>query len=501
MDPPAALPGGFVLIEHGRSCETNPDGVTRFEWRDRTKLAECAALCADSAKCEAFDWYQNSGWCNLYPKPCSTPQGAHDQPSSYRRSRPGERAALAAERRWELDEAGVLSCGGGLAAPWPAAYGARLGDPPNGTALVLVRDPGAALRLAAVPAGETPRGAPPQQPDRRQRVVVATYVHSGAYDRGFAGHQLGMLDNLAIMTHSFAEFNRRPQRSADYELLALLTNSSAGLEPFFARLGWLVRRAHLRVQPGEVRNPQIAREVVSDGAIGIFELVKLELWRPQVLDRPEADAVLLIDTDIFFQRPPDAIFSPAAFPPDATLAFTQGEWPIEKVNGGFLAVRVGERSERDLDEMHDTLREGDFRSGSGWKGTGYGWTYGGRTVQGLLPYHYLAGPGRGRAVRLPRCIFNNMVNSDACRAAPPKAVVSNHFTGGCPKPWTCFSPGHALCAHFTAEWWAARARAAAALGLAAPPRCPERGRYQPIPFGDDADWAKVLPRGAAAAAR
>jgi hypothetical protein len=121
-------------------------------------------------------------------------------------------------------------------------------------------------------------------------------------------------------------------------------------------------------------------------------------------------------------------------------------------------------------------------------GSGVGWTYGGRTIQGLLPYYFLvelpalegvpeaaraaavaglaAGAARrskagvhgrqlstkGTDLELNRCRYNNMVQLEKCKKWEYEAVVSNHFTGDCVKPWWCQSASHPLCRRFADEW-------------------------------------------------
>eukprot|EP00760_Papus_ankaliazontas_P034845 PhM_4_TR7521/c0_g1_i1/m.55200 len=87
---------------------------------------------------------------------------------------------------------------------------------------------------------------------------------------------------------------------------------------------------------------------------------------------------------------------------------------------------------------------------------GFGWTYGGRTVQGILPYWYLH-VLKGRESReIDRCVWNNMVMGE-CASRNTSSVVANHFTGDvCMKPWWCNARQHktALCSEFTKRWWA-----------------------------------------------
>ena len=277
-----------------------------------------------------------------------------------------------------------------------------------------------------------------------------------------------MLDNLAVMTSQVHRF--APEMHHDVQLLVFLDNTTRDMEPVFQRLGWHVRHLQVAVSYEDVTNKQISHELRTDGAIGIWEMLKLEAWRPSVVDL-DVELIALIDTDIHIRKPFDAIFEPPFMAETSTLGFTQGAWVAEKVNGGFLVIRPDERSEADYHKIMELLKEGDFRSGSGWKGK-TGWTYGGRTIQGLLPYYYIFGDGVGRGSNLSRCTFNNMVNSDICKQVPPTEVISNHFTGGCQKPWSCSGTSHALCKSFTDQWWSDVEYAEKWYGLQHRRRCP-----------------------------
>ena len=280
-----------------------------------------------------------------------------------------------------------------------------------------------------------------------------------------------MLDNIAVQTSQVHRF--RDQMTHDVQLIAYLSNVTQHYVPFFHRLGWQTKIVELPIQPSDIRNAQIAKEVVTDGAIGIWEMLKLEAWRPSF----DVEMIALVDTDIHFRQPFDKIFEPPWMAANATLGYTQGAWDIEKVNGGYLVVRPDERSEADYHKIYEVLREGDFRPGSGWRGKGLGWTYGGRTMQGLLPYYYMRGEGVGRGSEMPRCNVNNMVNSDLCKPTKPEDVVSNHFTGGCMKPWQCGTPQHPLCKALTTQWWEDVAVMETFLNLPHRRRCPG-GQYE-----------------------
>ena len=321
---------------------------------------------------------------------------------------------------------------------------------------------------------EKPRTRKPAVGKPKRKVAVATYVHKGKYDRANSHTFEGMMDNIAVTTSQVRRFEK--EMIFDVELMVFLTNTSKGLAPTFEKLGWNTRILDLPMEPHQIRNPQIADEVTRDGAIGIWEMIKLEAWRPSVVNMPGVEMILMIDTDIHIRKPFDAVFLPPMMGENATLGYTHGAWEIEKINGGYLVIRPDERSEKDYHGIYEVLREGDFRSGTGWKGK-VGWCYGGRTIQGLLPYWYLYGGGVSRGTQMWRCHTNNMVNSDECKSVPPQDVISNHFTGGCTKPWHCGHTPHPLCKNFTETWWEDVKSAEKYLSLPHRRRCPG-GSYE-----------------------
>lgn len=260
--------------------------------------------------------------------------------------------------------------------------------------------------------------------------------------------------------------------------------------PLIRDIGYEVWISHPPINASEIRNEQIRNETLIDGAMGISELTKLEGFR---MGR-EFDTVVMVDCDVMFHRPltaDDPREAPqadtATVSTDATgdhrsqspmhlggllnvqavLGWTKGGWDSERINGGFLVFSPRRHSAGlHLNRIVELLREGDFRPGSGWKGRGIGWTYGGRTIQGILPYYFFiesadveasmergAGPSSSTPhIELSRCRLNNMVQLQPCKQTPFSAVTSNHFTGDCVKPWSCSRRAHPLCGQFADAW-------------------------------------------------
>lgn len=215
------------------------------------------------------------------------------------------------------------------------------------------------------------------------------------------------------------------------------------------RIGFEVWIVHSPLNADEVRNQQIRTEIVSDGAMGINEMTKLEGLR-----MTQFDTVLMVDCDVMFHKTFDELLFI-----QSSLAWTHGGWEAERINGGFLVFNPKNPfSLTHMNNIVEIVREGDFRAGSAWRGKGIGWTYGGRTIQGVLPYYFFleayAMTGHNQShIEIERCRYNNMVQLEKCKQKPSNSITSNHFTGECMKPWWCATPKHPLCMFFSRRWF------------------------------------------------
>ena len=136
---------------------------------------------------------------------------------------------------------------------------------------------------------------------------------------------------------------------------------------------------------------------------------------------------------------------------NTTLGWTHGATAHlnqELMNGGYLVIKPNKKH---FEDMVEILKEGNF-TGRGWRNSGVGWVYGGRTIQGVVPYYYLK-VAVGDETEFPRCKYNNMVEIEKCRKWNFSMVTSNHFTW-CQKPWYCLTnQKQPLCDAFRENWW------------------------------------------------
>jgi len=76
----------WTVIDEGKACEVNQEGITRTFGARGFSLETCKARCLETAGCKAVDYYRRSGWCNLYDRACSTPANSGHGASSWRRT-------------------------------------------------------------------------------------------------------------------------------------------------------------------------------------------------------------------------------------------------------------------------------------------------------------------------------------------------------------------------------------------------------------------------------
>jgi len=220
--------------------------------------------------------------------------------------------------------------------------------------------------------------------------------------------------------------------------------------------GFEVWKSRTPMEHTEVRIEKIGEDMKKNGATGVDELIKLDGLRMK-----DFHSVLLVDCDVLFHKRFDELILM-----EENLGWTHGGWEEEKINGGFLVFSPQHpASMHHMDEVVEVLKEGNFSS-KGWRQSGIGWTYGGMTIQGILPYYYFIEANKEQEAlsqrlemkfapahkELDRCRYNNMVQLDKCKNIPFDSVISNHFTGDCGKPWHCGDKMHPLCNRFRVEF-------------------------------------------------
>jgi len=304
-------------------------------------------------------------------------------------------------------------------------------------------------------------GDPPiiTDPDKLPKKVAVSILISK--DPGLKN---GFLDSAAAIAQSVYE----AKSEFKLDLLAIVAPAVQECRPALVRMGYRIIEKPLPVELSEIKNQALAKDIETDGCCGAWEFLKLWAWTFTDYDR-----ILQVDADIHFHRNFDEVFKY-----DVTLAWTHGALGgSEVMNGGFLVIRPNKEH---FDEMCDIIREGNFQEGRGWLGKCC-WTYGARTIQGLVPAYYLHHIKRDNW-EIDRCRYNNMVEIDRCKTWRFEDVKSNHFTV-CQKPWTCARQPIELCEKFTESWWLRTEALRERLGYDKGTRC-SRG-YQALDWGAD----------------
>ena len=233
-------------------------------------------------------------------------------------------------------------------------------------------------------------------------------------DPGISG---GFLDSITAFSVSLAETESRHS----IKKIALVHEDVTECLPILRLFGFKIISRSIPIKMDEIENRGFAEKLENDGCCGPLELLKLEVWTLN-----QYDYILSMDADMHFHRNFDHIFDVIsmdnitnaktknngeyngkylAWTHGASADFSNGKFRGEVINGGFLLVRPNIDH---YEQMLALVKEGDFREdGSAWKGSHIGWVYGGKTIQGIVPYFYFGVLGKGVAdIELDRCIFN-----------------------------------------------------------------------------------------------
>lgn len=312
-------------------------------------------------------------------------------------------------------------------------------------------------------------------------------------------------DGLAVMAHSAQKASDRSVHRI--RLLALLPDSISRQEEerqVLQAIGLEARFVPVPVPLEQVQNSFARKEL----GLVLGEMEQLKYYGAALT---EFDRVVILDGDTMFLAPIDELLSDVESAPlqgiyDHELDVPSSCFP--PLNTGFLVYTP---DKKDFDELKELVRKGDFRPGTGWEGSNTGWTYG-TGSQGILSFYYnqvqpgvpgyigtppekgkdLPGfkftvqPRTSRFRPLDRSVYN-VIDTKLLQEALHKRWASAsrvkvfHFTGACPKPWTCIPAPSEICREMTSRWWAMRTELVQARGGSAQ-RCAPWGEYQTLPL-------------------
>eukprot|EP00475_Leptophrys_vorax_P006581 TRINITY_DN14095_c0_g2_i2.p1 TRINITY_DN14095_c0_g2~~TRINITY_DN14095_c0_g2_i2.p1 ORF type:complete len:324 (+),score=66.61 TRINITY_DN14095_c0_g2_i2:1889-2860(+) len=237
--------------------------------------------------------------------------------------------------------------------------------------------------------------------------------------------------------------------------------------PYLKTFGFRVVEKELPITVDQIssKNKHYKEHVDKSGCCGLSELMKLYAYQLTDYHR-----VLHIDMDVLIVKNIDEIIG---LPDRYELIHTNSTFKEELVSGGVLLIKPNPQTFLDLLEI---IKGGDYRyDGSGWEGSKIGYSWGGETVQGVLPFYYLKKLPQERGIHnaslmLDRCRYNHQ-GSNACNKTLEKDISIIHMTV-CQKPFRCLSMGHdPLCKFHQNLWWNRTHSGLDRLGIARNPRC------------------------------
>ena len=214
------------------------------------------------------------------------------------------------------------------------------------------------------------------------------------------------LDGAAVLGHSIGLAHRHS--SFAHALVAIVHSEvDSSTRASLTLLGWHVEARDVPIPVSQIEGTYLRERIKNNGCCGERELLKLWAYTFTQYHRVvhlDTDSLVLQNMDELFDATGEYHRFGALFTYDWNMA-RRGKNP--PVQGGFLVLKPNLTA---FEELNGIVRKGDFRSGSGWGGTGAGSYWGGMTIQGLLAYYYrILHPGEGRELR--RCVYNNMVDN------------------------------------------------------------------------------------------
>eukprot|EP00611_Tribonema_gayanum_P001807 TRINITY_DN1131_c0_g2_i2.p1 TRINITY_DN1131_c0_g2~~TRINITY_DN1131_c0_g2_i2.p1 ORF type:complete len:368 (-),score=122.56 TRINITY_DN1131_c0_g2_i2:1084-2187(-) len=324
----------------------------------------------------------------------------------------------------------------------------------------------------ATHSGHQPAGQKQQQQSPEPEVYLAPAVAYAVtitrIDEGDAGQTL--LDAIEVLGLSIDSVCR--QSIYDCAKVAFVDPSvrAERRDPLGA-LGWRVLERGVPLDIAQIEGEKLRNRIDKSGCCGASELIKL--W---AFSLTEYYRVLHLDVDALMLQPVDELIArdvELVYTTDVKMAPNAHNMPVQ---GGFLLCRP---SQATFDELVGIVKKGDWAPNVGWARSGIGFFHGGPTIQGLLAYYYRFFKPPELSYEADRCAFNHMWDTPECRSYALGDVHSVHFTQSCPKPWVCTARRQAGCDALSERWYALRAAARAARGLAPSDAC-QHGRYVPI---------------------
>ena len=304
-------------------------------------------------------------------------------------------------------------------------------------------------------------GGAPLRPIRVAFMITSleNLVRDGFADpkRSNDNEAMQYIDGAAVLARSVAM--TQPSATMAVDMVALTLSNRTAMSLRLQRLGYRVLQATIPIHKAQILGKYYRETLDQAGCCGSAELLKLRAY--QLI---EYDSVMALDADALVLHSLEPLIRHALlegrsllYTEDLNMAMTA---PVKPVNGGWLLITP---STKTYNALFEVLRQGDFRANQGWGGTGIGWWWGGRTIQGVLAYYYKHRAPTSASEAVDFCTYN-MMHPKNCTNYTFDTVQTAHFTL-CQKPWKCIRKTEEHCQSMTAAWWAARMSLESANGL------------------------------------
>ena len=280
------------------------------------------------------------------------------------------------------------------------------------------------------------------------------------------------LDGAAVLKQSMEQTNS----AWDVDFIAIVHPSVKTARAPLVKLGYKIYEKKWPFDSSGIQKAHLRETIDKSGCCGMAELIKLSAWEMVQYHR-----VMLLDSDSLVLHNVDELFDTTwdfLFTYDRNM---DGSWSSHPpVQGGFFVLKPDLARYKQLE---DTVREGDFREGSGWGGENVGWCYGGQTIQGLLSYYANFMRPVSESKEMDSAIYNNMASNVNAKGrkqntVPASEIKIGHFTT-CQKPWKVCYKSAPTCQGMFDHWWQARRALETKHGMKPTARC-ANGAYAPI---------------------
>ena len=165
------------------------------------------------------------------------------------------------------------------------------------------------------------------------------------------------LDGAAVLKQSMEQTHS----AWDIDFVAIVHPSVKLARAPLVKLGYKIREKRWPFDSSGIKKAHLRETIDKSGCCGMAELIKLSAWEMVQYHR-----VMLLDSDSLVLHNVDELFDlPHVFlyTYDRNM---DGPWSSHPpVQGGFFVLKPDMAR---YQELEDTVREGDFREGSGWGG-------------------------------------------------------------------------------------------------------------------------------------